>query len=532
MPRFDRGTARLAWPWGALIILLLALRLPSIAQPAGGDQGLYGYAGQRMLASDVMYRDVWDQKPPAIAAVYAILWRAWPDEAVVPAADMAAAATVGCLLIVLGRRRYSANIGFGAAVLFLLLGDPYLQRLSGIYVRGQCEPFMALAVTAGLVLLAHPVRRRAHLIGAGVALALAFWLKYNALAYVLPIGVAAWAWSRHTDRDWRPAVADALWVGFGFGVVTALVITYFAVNGALLDLRLATFDYNLGYANETYEGSATVLQYLATFPIARARVDMLWFIGGLGALLIAGRARADRSVLVILAWLLAAVLSIAINGSRSLPNYFVQANPALALAASAGLATLVTRGRGVRYAVAALLLAALWRVGADTPVWGLRLASIPGLVENVRYDLDHVRGRRDRDEYLKRFRGQKHDAFENEQLVRYVREATAPADRIFVFGFSGGSVSWKSERASASRFYWSRPVIVEFVAEHPGYGTTGLLADLERGRPSIVALQNDEWRSRDFFLATEHLRRWLESGYVMDRETPMFSVWRRRGDLP
>ena len=121
--------------WLAAIVLLLALRLPSLVQPAGGDQGLYGYSGQRILAGGVMYRDMWDQKPPALAFVYAGLWRLHRTQAVVPAADLVAAAGVAWALVVLGRRRYSSNIGFGAAAIFLLLGDPYLQRLSGIYVR-------------------------------------------------------------------------------------------------------------------------------------------------------------------------------------------------------------------------------------------------------------------------------------------------------------------------------------------------------------------------------------------------------------
>lgn len=511
--------------WAALILLLLAVRLPSVVQPAGGDQGLYGYAGQRILAGDVMYRDMWDQKPPGIAALYAFLWRVWPRESVVPASDLAAAALVAALLVVLGRRRYSTHIGCGAAALFLLFGDPYLQRLSGIYVRGQCEPFMALAITACLVLLADRNRRRGHLFAAGVALAAAFWLKYNAAAYALPVALAAWAWNR--DRGWRPAAVDLGWVGLGFAAVAAGVLAYFAATGALLDLRLATLDYNLRYSHETYEGATTPLRYVFSFPIERVRVDMIWFLGGLGALLVVPRARVDRSALVVLAWLAGALLSIAVNGSRSLPNYFVQANPALALAASAGLATLVSRGAAVRTATAVLLVAAMWRVGADTPLWGLRLASLPGLVANVRYDVDHLRGRFDRDRYLQRFKGQKHDALENERLIRYVRETTAPDDPIFVFGFSGGSVSWKSGRASASRFYWSRPVLIEFAADYPGYGTAGLLADLERRPPAIVALQKEEWRSHDFFMGHPRLRGWLESGYVRERDTPMFSVWRR-----
>ncbi len=497
-------------------------------QPAGGDQGIYGYSGQRILAGDVMYRDVWDQKPPAIAFVYALLWRVWPSEALVPGADIAAAGTVAWLLTLLGRRRYSSNVGYGAAALFLLFGDPYLQRLSGIYVRGQCEPFIALAITTSLVLVAHANERRLYLVASGAALAAAFWLKYNAAAYALPVAVAAWAWGRTPGRAGRPALGDVGWIALGFGLVATVVIAYFSVNGALHDWRLATFDYNVRYSDETYESRASVLRYLVTFPIERARIDMIWFLAGLGALLLAVQARSNRSVMVILCWLLAAVISIAINGSRSLPNYFVQANPALALAASAGLATVVSYGTWVRSAVAGLLLAALWRVGSDAPVGGLRLASMPGLVENVRYDLQRVRGRLDRDAYLRRFKGQKHDALENDELVRYLRESTSPADRIYVFGFSGGSVCWKSERASSSRFFWSRPVLIEFGAGQPGYGSAGVLRDLIRNPPAIVALQQEEWRSRDFFMRNDQLRAWLESGYRIDRETPMFTVWRRK----
>jgi hypothetical protein len=511
----------------AVIVSLLALRLPSIVQPAGGDQGLYAYAGQRILAGDVLYRDMWDQKPPGIAFVYALLLRVWPGEAIVPGADLAAAAAVAGLLVVLGRRRYSANVGYGAAAVFLLCGDPYLQRLGGIYVRGQCEPFVALAVTISLVLLAHPARRRPHLVAAGIALALAFWLKYGG-AYALPVAAAAWAWGRPTDKDGRRAVTDLAWVGLGFGLVAIGVLAYFAANGALNDLRLATLDYNLRYSTETYDLPVSVPLYFLTFPLQRAMVDMLWFLGGLGALLLVRRVRKDGSVLVALAWLAAAVISIAVNGSRGLPNYFMQAAPALALSAGAGAASLRTYGAGVRYVVLGLLLAAIARVGTDTPVWGLRLGSLPGVIENVRYDLSYVRGRIDRDTYLRRFKGQKFDALEIDRLARTVRETTARGDRIFVFGFSGGSVCWKSERASGSRFFWSMPVMREFAANRPGYGSAGLLEDLEASRPVLVALQKEEWRSYDFFMNNDRLRHWLEAGYLADRETPMFSVWRRK----
>lgn len=516
-----------AWLWFALIVALLAVRLPSLVQPAGGDQGLYAYAGQRMLAGDVMYRDMWDQKPPGIAALYAAMLRAWPRESVVPGADLVAAGIVAWLLIVVGYRRYSADIGWGAAAVFLFLGDPYLQRMSGVYVRGQCEPFVSVAIAASLVFLAAPSRRRWHLVAAGLTFAAAFWLKYSG-AYGLVIVAAIWLWRPPDSRTLRSAGADLLWVAGTFVVVAAGVLAYFAVHHALLDLRLATIDYNLLYSNETYQGRASALLYIFTFPVDRARVDMLWFLGGIGALLLLARARSRASTLVALAWLVSAILSIAINGHRDLPNYFVQANPALALAASAGLATLAVSPRWIRAAVAVLILCGVWRVGADTTVMGLRLASLPGLVENVRYDLSYAEGRITREAYLSRFKGVKFDALEIDRLARYARETTRPDESIYVFGFSGGSVCWKSDRRSSSRFYWSRPILIEFDANRPGYGSEGLLSDLESRPPAIVALQKDEWRSREFFLKDPLLRRWLEQGYVVDHDTPMFEVWRLR----
>jgi hypothetical protein len=245
-------------------------------------------------------------------------------------------------------------------------------------------------------------------------------------------------------------------------------------------------------------------------------------------LLVITRARADRSTAVWLSWLAATVLSIAINGHRDLPNYFVQAYPPLAMAAAAGLAALQFNRPVLRLAVAVAIVLGIWKVGADTRTFGLRWAGVPSIVSNLRFDLDYWRGRMDRETYLRRFKGPKFDALAIDNLARHVRETTTPSDVIFVFGFSGGSVGFKSERESASRFFWSRPILIEFAAGEPGYGSAGLLNDLERRQPAIVALQREQWESERFFLENAGLRGWLERGYVLDQDTPMFSVWRRK----
>jgi hypothetical protein len=202
------------WRWLtiAAIVGLWLLRVPSLAQPMAADQGLYAYAGQRLAEGHAPYAAAWDQKPPGIHLVYAALWSVWPHESVVPGADMAVAGLVAIFLIVIGRRRLTEGVGFGAAGIFLFFANPSLvQRMSGVLVRAQCETFIALAITMALVLIAAERRRTWHLLGAGVLLGCAFWLKYNAAAYAIAIAMALAVWSRDREHGGSSCATSAGW---------------------------------------------------------------------------------------------------------------------------------------------------------------------------------------------------------------------------------------------------------------------------------------------------------------------------------
>ncbi len=91
----------------------------------------------------------------------------------------------------------------------------------------------------------------------------------------------------------------------------------------------------------------------------------------------------------------------------------------------------------------------------------------------------------------------------------------------------------QSGRRSASRFFWSRPLVVGFNEGRDRYGAAGLLADLRARRPAVVVLQTNDWQlegtdSAAYFLGQPGLVSWLEAGYERQPDRDAFQIWLRR----
>jgi hypothetical protein len=218
-------------------------------------------------------------------------------------------------------------------------------------------------------------------------------------------------------------------------------------------------------------------------------------------------------------------VSIVINGSRNLPQYFVQAAPALALAAGVAAALTMPRlPRVLQWTVAIVLAVFVWRAGSDP---------FPKLAENIWQDTKYALGQVDRRTHLARFGGRdvdKYSALDNADLGAFFAAHTRPDEPIYVFGYSPASYVY-AERKSASRFFWSRPVIVDFNHADPSYGVAGLAADLARSRPAYIALQMHDWPdvgdSGPFFLSQPHLLERLKFSYHQVPTIEGFQMWER-----
>ncbi len=525
---------------GAWLLLMLfwAARLPAIVQPLGPDQAIYTYIGDRMLQGELPYRDAWDQKPPGLHAAYAMLRALWPADGVVPLADAVLAGIVAVLLFRLAPVIVPSTIaGPVAAGLFLLLGNPSFGRLGGARVRGQGEVFIGALVTCGVWMVVsacrawHRGRPGAwQAAAAGWLVGAAALVKYPAAGYLLVVWALAATWPGATGRERVRRVAVlAAWSVVGFAIPLGLTVAVFASGGTLGALWDATVRYNLMYSGETYAGASAFVRYLLAFPIQHARVDGLWLTGGAGSLVVIGAAVLGRQPALLLpaVWVAVACLAVAVNGSRGLPQYFLQAFPPLALAAGAAAGWLVTRPRPRR--ARALTGAALVVFAALTVP---RVISFRDAWDTTVLDARRLSGRLDEASYLARFAGRPGDKYSAPDVIelgRHLGSVTLPGEPVYVFGFSSGAYVY-ADRPSASRFFWSMPVINRFNDGLPGYGVAGLLADLHRKPPAAIALQRGDFGvgapdSRDWFLSQPSLATWLNSHYALAKSFPRYDVY-------
>ena len=222
--------------WLALALgLVLLMAIPNLGYPIGRDQATYCVIGRGLLDGARLYRDLWDNKPPGIfylyAAVVKIFGTAMWSIGLLDILWMLAISV--CIF-----RFTERSLGKAAAFLAVLVNAAMHIR-AGYWDAGQPETFLMLFVFGGYFLLAERGQGvKLKQVGAGVLFAAAFWIKYNAVAF-LPFLLlapvlrgAAEDFSRRlgiTCKHWASALSR---FAAGFLLVSFLVVSGCLFSGS------------------------------------------------------------------------------------------------------------------------------------------------------------------------------------------------------------------------------------------------------------------------------------------------------------
>ncbi|MBI3826717.1 MAG: glycosyltransferase family 39 protein [Candidatus Rokubacteria bacterium] len=401
--------------------------------PLNRDEGEYAYVGQLMLEGVAPFAEAWNMRLPGIYVVYAGMLAVFGQTAWGVHLGLIVASVVSVVLIfVLGRRLFDDHVAWMAAAGYAVLsvGESVLG------FAAYTEHFVVPFAVGGILLVMRAVERESAgaAFAAGVLLAAALLVKQPGALFIA--FAAAWiAWqTRRGYPRWR-----SLMLALGAGVLLPCALTAGALAWAGVFGRF--WFWTVTYAWE----------YLRLRPVSSAPGVLVEAVGaivppawplfalaalGLAAPLWDGGAARRAPFL----WLLAAasVLST-LAGFYFRPHYFILLLPAMALLAGVGAGAFVRwlLGRGPVAEVAALV--AVLALGATLFQQSDFLFRMPaGALTREAYHANPYP--------------------EAVQVARFLRELTAPTERVAVIG-SEPEIYFYARRRAATGYLYVYPLM-------------------------------------------------------------------------
>lgn len=524
-----------------ILLLLLILGLPNLVYPFGTDQGEYAQIASEMLAGKVIYRDVFNVKPPVTHVLHAAAqllfghnmlglrlldwwWQA------------ATGVVIGLITSLLYRRRY---IGILAGLLY---GIGYYSV--DFWHSAQTDGFVnlpaALSVLFFLLGLALSRPGRGWWVAAGAMVGVAVLTKYP-IGLLLPI---LWLILFLVQGVNRASLGRGFWLGLGFGLPLLFFVALSGLRGGLpafLDIQFGYIPfYNSGFARDQSYLAYTWQRFLLFWDLKSS--IRLFAAVWLAEVFLSGLAGEwPRTHWLVPLWAIAGLVYPAVQNHYN-DGHMHTILPPLAIM----LAHLVLNVEGLarRYLFRT-------RPGAATALALALALLIPGLLISLPQSPYQQRnlpakfgdfwavvsGERSLEEnYLQGAYGTYGYGFSARAIVEaghYLQDHTDPADAIFVWSFEP-AVYFLSERASASRFIFNFPLYGDFA--WPEY-REAFLAEMAANRPRIILVarndampwvsgtQDDSQAAFEKFLP---FKQFVESEYEPVGQVAQFTIYERK----
>ena len=531
--RTSVSAMRPRWAVGLSLTLVLAtfiIRLPGIVEPIGPDQGVYATIGWGLQRGLALYRDLWEQKPPAIYLTYRAAFDLFGDRmSAIFWIDFLAAAVTVAVIFDLGRRLAGLRFGSVAAAVVAFGTLPAARyTLGGFLERSVTETFVIplAAVAMWTAVVAITRSRDGWLFLGGLCVGAAATFKQTALIYWPAMIV--WTW---WVSDLRRARRATLYSGLGVVVVPAMAFAWLWQRGVLEDAWIALVRYNVAYLAVGGHGFGYTVDRVAHEVWRRMKTDEIWAAGSISAaaaVVIIARRKTEPATWIPalgLVWLAAAGIALVANGPRVFATYFMPPLIPMCLMFAWVLDRTLFASGGVRKVAGAGML-------VFTAVMLARSGALGRAFDATCWDAANLLGKIDRNQYLERYQSrwtQAYSAADNERLADYIRDRTPPGEPIFVFGMSAGTY-FLSGHPPAVKFLWAYPPVSNMI-DRPDFRVETLAANLARVAPRYIVLQRHNgdsftgWRAEDAFHAPALVE--LLRNYRQETEIGDFVLYRR-----
>lgn len=323
------------WYLLAVCFFFFLLRLPSLIEPYWyGDEGIYQVIGSALQDGRVLYRDIWDNKPPLLYVMYAIFG---PDQFSVRLVSFLFGMGAVIALFYLAKqlfkdsaRQFQISV-IATTVFAFLFSIPFLE---GNIANAENFMLFPIIIAAYLIIL------RSYFL-AGIILGIALLFKIVAIfdiaAFVTFLMIS------HTFVSTSHKRSAVLSLLLGSALPCGITVIYFWTQHALGAFFSATLVQNVsyvGYKNKFFIGQGlliakTILLFLAVgFVVYRRKI-------------------LSEPVVFVLLWLFFSLFN-AFFSQRPYTHYVLILLPSLSLAA--GMVFFLKKGRSISAVVVTIVL--------------------------------------------------------------------------------------------------------------------------------------------------------------------------------
>jgi len=304
-----------AWFLLGICFLFVLLRIPSLNEPYWyGDEGIYQVVGRAIGSGKVLYRDIWDNKPPLLYIIYAVVNG---DLYIVKLLSLFVGLFSSVAFFFLSRSLFNkSSSSYIATIVFVVLfGSPLLEGNIA-----NAENFMMLPIIiASCVLISYSKNKNYQaLILAGLLLSIALITKivviFDFVAFLLFV--------IFSERILKMGTIVKNTLNFFIPFISMMLICflYFLSQNAFKDFYSAVFIQNVSYVGE---------QNRFIFPMGVLIIKSVLLLVALITLFITKK-KLTKVTLFIYVWIILSIYS-ALFSERPYIHYLLVILPSFAL---------------------------------------------------------------------------------------------------------------------------------------------------------------------------------------------------------
>lgn len=496
------------------LLLLLVIGLGTLTYPFGRDQGQYATIAAAYLQGKIVYKEIFDPKPPMTYLVHAFALQVF-GHSMIAIRILDLFWQIGTLLTLFAIARIIYGTASAGLIAIMIYGIAYFS--CGYWTTAQSDGFLNFPLSLSILMFLLAVRETftyGYLLS-GIFLGIAVLFKY-------PIGILLVFYLAVllTTRE-RQKLMSAGSILLGFGLIQLCFLVSLILNGALKDFLYVQFTYFPKYSFAFKNISGFSFSFHSWIDYWKQNLILFGSIPLIvKAIIDHRRRRITTGRWLLYSWWLAACFNLILQ-NKFYSYHFLPLVPSTALLYSDLVLSLyntpyLSRKRVVQFCLPLIVVVCVYILYLNTHSFYIFTRDPRSYYQADKFG---AYGRGD------------YSVKANLEVSDFIRTHSSQDDKIFVWGFEP-SIYFLSERQCSSRFVYNFPLYGQF--DWNEYRKE-FLEDLQRDKPLyILVVENDAmpWvsgtsdDSKTAFMKFAGFRHFVLSEYRYERRIEDFTIYK------